>query len=502
MKNTRELVGMALMLGALVFASCTCGNAEGVACTNKDGCPAGFSCFMGKCTSAKGPDGGPLGGSGGGSSGTGGSGGTGGNAGTGGSGMPGPCVNLQCRQVMCAGGGTTSLSGKVYAPNGTLPLYNAVVYVPNAPVEAFKPGVSCDKCGGELSGSPVVQRLTDSTGSFRLENVPAGDNVPVVIQIGRWRKQIVVPKVTQCTDNALTVEQTRLPKSKAEGDIPQMAILTGKADPFQCLLRKIGIDDSEYTVNTGNGRVHYFAYKVGGSTFNGIPLASATPGQNDLMNSAPDLKKYDVVMLPCQGQEYGQDKSTAQKQNLIEFANAGGRVFATHFSYDWIKNNTQEWANTATWQRSDDRNRSFPYTLDVSFAKGKAFADWLKGQGASDGRQLSVIESRTNAQSVNAGFAQRWLYDDSKPSIAHYTFNTPVAAKFADGGAPEQCGRVVFSDFHVSAAALNTSIEDSSATFPSSCKNEPLNGQEKALAFMLFDLSACVQRDDVPPDIN
>ena len=26
---------------------------------------------------------------------------------------PPPCVNLQCKQVACAGGGTTSLSGKV-----------------------------------------------------------------------------------------------------------------------------------------------------------------------------------------------------------------------------------------------------------------------------------------------------------------------------------------------------------------------------------------------------
>src|SRR4051812_38777906 len=69
-------------------------------------------------------------------------------------GGPDACVGLQCMQVTCPGGGTTSLSGTVYAPNGTLPLYNAIVYVPNSPVDAFIPGAQCDQCDEELSGDP------------------------------------------------------------------------------------------------------------------------------------------------------------------------------------------------------------------------------------------------------------------------------------------------------------------------------------------------------------
>jgi hypothetical protein len=481
------------ILFMMVFMSCNCGTPEGRSCVNKDGCPSGYACASGVCTSGKGPDGGPVSGAGGGSVVT--------NPNAGG-GSPTACVNLQCRQMACPAGQTTSISGKVYAPNGTLPLYNAVVFVPNQAVSAFTPGVSCDKCETTLTGAPVVQKLTDASGAFRLENVPTGDNVPLVIQIGRWRRQLVIPKVAACTDTPLPAEQTRLPKTKAEGDIPQMAIVTGKSDPFQCLLRKIGLSDGEFTTPSGAGRVHYFAFREGGSTFNGIPLATPTPDQKDLMSSLETIKKYDVVMLPCQGKEYPDDKPEAEKANLVSFANAGGRVFTTHYGYEWIRDNTP-WKNTASWQQAMSRDNDFSYQLETTFAKGQAFATWLKNEGASaNGTSLSIKESRTNVKAVDGTVGQRWLFDNAPSTTVHYTFNTPVAALLPDGGAPEQCGRVVFSDFHVSASALNTNTDNTSATFPSSCKNEPLNGQEKALAFMLFDLSSCVQRDEVPPDIN
>src|SRR3954463_2850074 len=80
---------------------------------------------------------------GGGTGGTGANGGTGGTGGTSGLG----CVGTAC-QVACAGGGTTTLTGKVYAPNGTLPLYNAIVYIPTGTPEAFTDGVTCDRCNG------------------------------------------------------------------------------------------------------------------------------------------------------------------------------------------------------------------------------------------------------------------------------------------------------------------------------------------------------------------
>src|SRR6185436_21092251 len=67
---------------------------------------------------------------------------------TGPDGTPDACSGLGCMVVNCAGQGigTTRLSGTVYAPNGTLPLYGVNVYVPNADPGPIGAGLQCDRC--------------------------------------------------------------------------------------------------------------------------------------------------------------------------------------------------------------------------------------------------------------------------------------------------------------------------------------------------------------------
>ncbi len=139
-------------------------------------------------------------------------------------------TGLAGQQVSCPSGGTTTVSGIVYAPNGTDPLPNVVVYIPNAPVDAFTAGVACPVPGQPPSGSPLVGTTTATDGSFTLTNVPVGSNIPLVIQSGRWRRQVVIPGTVACQNTPVTADLTRMPRNKSEGDIPKIAIATGSVD--------------------------------------------------------------------------------------------------------------------------------------------------------------------------------------------------------------------------------------------------------------------------------
>ncbi len=410
------------------------------------------------------------------------------------------CDNLCKQQVVCPAGGSTTVSGTVFAPTPMRfgkadPLYNALVYVPNRPLQPFAAGVSCDQCGGAVSGAPLVNALSGPDGKFTLRNVPAGDAIPLVIQIGRWRREVVIPKVTACSNTELPAELTRLPRNAKEGNIPQMAIATGTYDPFECLLRKVGIDEAEFTAPTGAGRVH--VYK-----FDGLDLAQPVPPGTQLVGSPTNLAKYDIVLLPCDSND---DRPMTELANVRDYTNKGGRLFLTDWAYVWLRDGGA-FQQTASWLLPDTQlnGMDFQTLVDEGFPKGQAFAEWLQIVGASTMRgRLPVhdpYEGDSYITAVNSP-TQRWLSTAKAGSkvetVQHFTFNTPIGSP-----ADKQCGRVVYSNFHVAAEKANPVIgPDLRGVFPQSCSNSPMTPQERALEFMLFDATACVLPDKEKPQV-
>lgn len=385
-----------------------------------------------------------------------------------------PCLNL-CKQQVACDSGTTTITGKVVA--GTIQKYGSpdpvpgvLVYVPNSAIKPFTKGVQCSQCGADVTGDPLVQTTTAVDGTFTLTNVPVGNGIPVVIQLGRWRRQVTF-NVSQCVTTA--VGDIHMPRNKGEGDIPLTAISTGAVDGMECVLLKMGVDQAEFDNPGGTGRMELY-------TGNGAQINNATPPESQLVTSLVTLKDYDQVLFPCWGQEV--IKAKGDQQNVIDYADNGGRVFATHFSYTWLFN-IAPWSSTATWNVNAGTFNSATGEIDTSFQKGKTFASWLDLVGALSSKvppRMTVNSPRHDFDAVNAP-AARWMYTiGQNPNFPlHYTFDTPW-------GKQNQCGRVVYSDFHV------TNSNTAGLDFPTECSGNPMTPQEKALEYMIWDLASCV----------
>ena len=428
------------------------------------------------------------------------------------------CVNLQCQvRTDCPDGVTTTLSGVVYDPAGVNPIYNALVYVPNEPVDPITPGATCEQCGAMASGQALTSAFTDATGHFTLENVPGGADIPLVVQVGKWRRQVTLPTVMDCVDNPLTdPELTRLPRTQSEGDMPQIAVTTGVRDSLECLLRTIGIADSEFTTDGGAGRVHlYYGGDLSGPDGAGVgPSAfdatlnggAAFSSAATLWADAAKMMNYDIQLYDCEGAG-AESPKTPYRENFLAYVNGGGRAFLGHYQYYWVQQAAL--AGTANYLTAsgDLPQGGITAYIDTSFPKAAALADWLVNLGVTPRGEFEILEGQHSVAGVNAP-TQEWIYvpvnpldEEERRSTQYMTFNTPL-----DVAEESQCGRVVFTDLHV-AAGEGEAARNVTAPFPGNCSRAPLTAQGKALEFLFFDLSACIEPPEVitvpppPPDV-
>lgn len=406
--------------------------------------------------------------------------------------VAGPCQGLACQRVACTEGNRTTISGTVYTPSGQLPLYNVAVFIPNAPLTALTPGPSCN-C--EISGEPVVSALTDTNGHFELLDVPVGNDIPLVIQIGKWRRTFTLDNVPQCTQTVLPDDLLRLPANHEQGDLPRIALSTGGADALECLVRKLGIDDSEFTGPEGGGAVHLYAGFSGTSHYAPeLNEGADFPPAEELWSTAASLGRYDITLLSCEGDPHSSNKSQAAFGAMHDYTSAGGRLFASHHQEVWFQQGPAPMPEIAQFEEKEDIG-NLEAEVVTSFPKGQALSEWLFNVGASSEEgSIAIKGAQRTVTSENPAYAQRWIASAAPESVQYLSANTPL------GAAPEdQCGRVVLSDIHVSTNLGPSDRSDGATAFPGGCLTSTLSPQEKVLAFMLFDLSACVIPDNQAP---
>ena len=170
---------------------------------------------------------------------------------------------------------------------------------------------------------------------------------------------MTIPEVTACVDNPITdANLTRLPRNKSEGNIPKIGVTTGSSDAFECLLRKIGVADAEYTpirapaaststpaairrprrAATGRARSSSTRPSAGASS------RSATT----LWGSTSKMLGYDLLIFSCEGSQFG-DVKTPYLANVKAYGDAGGRIFADHLHYYFFRKGPAPWPGTAAY---------------------------------------------------------------------------------------------------------------------------------------------------------
>jgi hypothetical protein len=286
----------------------------------------------------------------------------------------------------------------------------------------------------------VAVAQTDPTGAFTLTNVPTTakvSQIPLVVQMGKWRRVTMLTAVPDCQSTTVAPGNSRLPQNQFDGynnhaDMPQVAFVSGSADPFECMLLKAGISPTEFGSSSlnPNRRFHYYNSPDKPGTSIDPGFGSVVTG--DLMwnnNNAPwNLSAYDVVILACEGAEENKtDRSTNGYANLVAYAGQGGRVFMSHYSYVWMKYNTpwagvvNGWGGTSSVDTQDPLNATI---FTGGFPKGQAFDTWLgltPNPNALSSGTLPIHQARQDFTIPTASGVQPWLTATDTASSAFGT---------------------------------------------------------------------------------
>lgn len=369
-----------------------------------------------------------------------------------------------------------TLVGKVVAPEGTIPIFGALVYTtPTAP-PPIPDKVYCDKCVKLVDGTPFTTTAAD--GSFKLPTV-LGEQY-LVVQKGAFRRVRTIKAVAgeQTVPKALTTLPPKTDKAKGD-DVPKIAVALGAWDPIEIVLARLGL---EAKITEGLlKRPRVLSKDATGFAIYGthdFGETSPYPPPTKLLTDPAEISKYHVLFIPCDGTLNDGDGpkcssvwNSASKATLDGFVKAGGRVYVSDWSYEYVR---QTFSGFANW-------RSETSTIGSACENGGGsqaakvedpdLAAWFKAQGkALD----TVNDAWTYLTKVNPGAD---LDPDGKPVTTTPKVWVTAAGAPATTSFEHSCGRVLYTTYH---------------TQPSSGTSAPLEPQALALLYLILEVNVCV----------
>lgn len=369
----------------------------------------------------------------------------------------------------CAPGPPPTVTGKVYAPNGVDPVAGASVHVPLGLVPIPK-SVRCESCS--VLGKFTAHTYAKADGSFELKGVPNG-KFKLGIQKGYFRRIIEVDMPT-CGKVELTKDKTTLPGKNAQysqwDTVPSIAVITGVWDKMEKVLNKLGLDPGAISI------------------YNGRDYGTGPTSMQNLLQNTALLKSHHMVLVNC-GTKFEALVTTAgpARSSIREYVRAGGRLFVTDLSYDYVEQTFPEFID---FESSESTPETLPETHNAA-EKGTASVVQAELKDADLKAWLDLPEIKAllpNGKVKIEGFEASWAVQKSANSKLATKVWVTAPAIWAGGKGVRPmttsfdffdtdnkgCGRVTYSSYHTWGSAT--------ALLP----------QERILEYLILEIGTCV----------
>ena len=230
-----------------------------------------------------------------------------------------------------------TLTGTVWAPNGTIPVSGALVYTSDTEPTAIPQEVYCAECV-ELSCSAYTT-FTNADGTFELPT-PAADAKYLVVQKGQFLTYTTIDIAEG--DTALADDLTTLPGENDPDNgkfIPLIAIADGSYDRLEDAFGKFGLGDTmiaNMEERLVPGTEPFDLWDNGQDPgFDGFQSQGTF---DQLVQDYDKLKQYHAIFVPCSSNVYNNIINNAQvQQNIHDWVEAGGRWYVADWSAEWMQ---------------------------------------------------------------------------------------------------------------------------------------------------------------------
>jgi len=382
-------------------------------------------------------------------------------------------------------GNDITLTGRVLAPNGEIPISGALVYLTSQPPADIPQEVYCDECEALGPQDFLTTSLPDGTFELIATAKTLGDEAYLVVRKGQFMR--IEPFAVQKGEQAIAEALTQLPGVNDPDNgrfIPRIAVYDTFPDAVYNVLAKFGLGQ----INAAGNLV------VGTEQFTFI----SDSDQGAFMDDLAEMSQYHIVFVPCASTKFwtGAPNIPPQRiQNVRDYVAAGGRWYATDHSNEYIKEPFPAYLDLHSPAMPDIQPA---YTVQGTVEDPGLFA-WLQalppdladiGGGQPTLAFLPQIELRDNftgidavhevivqnerGQDVNVGpntFVEGPCTSCSNPGLVR---SMAISGQYG-------CGRMMYSTFETSSSA-----------------HQGLSPQELVLLYMILEIGVC-QEDLVPP---